>query len=193
MLSCATSRRGRIATPPVRRRRSAASPGRCWTRWQAGCISITPDTTTRRWRGLPARIQSFPIQKIRWALSIAPFRFPIVCRSILWTNGLLSAELSPSSVRMVCVTRSYHHRMSPTTCARVGSRTIAQPCAGPPGKELAPRRALPACPAIRAATNLAQGGGVSGEFCSGTAWCARAVGCCRVIRAWCLPAVDRRP
>ncbi|WP_343411345.1 RHS repeat-associated core domain-containing protein [Candidatus Amarolinea dominans] len=34
-------RRVRIATTSARRRRSGASPGRCWTVWPAGCISTT--------------------------------------------------------------------------------------------------------------------------------------------------------
>ena len=58
-------RRVRIATTSARRRRSGASPGRCWTVWPAGCISTTRGITTHRWDGLPVRIHSFPIQGIR--------------------------------------------------------------------------------------------------------------------------------
>ena len=41
--------------------------------------------------------------------------------------------------------------------ARVVRRKISQPCAGPPGKKLAPRRAFAAGPAIRAAASLRKG------------------------------------
>ena len=46
----------------------------------------------------------------------------------------------------------------PRTPARVGGRAITQPCAGPPGKELAPRRAISACPALCVAASLRKGG-----------------------------------
>ena len=43
------------------------------------------------------------------------------------------------------------------TPARVGGRRIAQPCAGPPGKEPSPSRTPSACPTLRGAASLRKG------------------------------------
>ena len=48
-------------------------------------------------------------------------------------------------------------RGCPVTPARVACRAISQPCAGPPGKEHAPSRAMSACPTLHAAASLRKG------------------------------------
>jgi hypothetical protein len=64
--SCGTSRGvSHAGRRSARRRRSGASPGRCWTAWRVGCTSTTPGTTIRCWGGSRRRIPSCRNREIR--------------------------------------------------------------------------------------------------------------------------------